>query len=278
MTANLIGLLLLAVAFVCGELVVLDDGGQHVVEQDYGMHNILVANGTTLTLDGQIISAPESNDEGEDAVRVVDATFHAISGTITGGHEIGGTGVTITTTRRSPYPPGAATFEAGVEVYGGDAVRELTTKGGDAVQIIQSGSVATFNGGKFVAGTGCSVKVCGVAVDDGVALHVIQGKAVVKGGTFEGVFENISGEIQLHGCVVYNEDTEVISGVLADGSEINVVYKQPKGQNGKPVIVYEPSVCPQKAPESPPNKGRKTAMVAKLVLACVGVLGCILLR
>jgi hypothetical protein len=64
----------------------------------------------------------------------------------------------------------------------------------------------------------------------------------------------------VHGCVVYDADTEMIVGVLLDGSDINVVYGQPKWQNSPPHIVYDSEVCPkEKAPESTPlsNEGRK---------------------
>ena len=40
-------------------------------------------------------------------------------------------------------------------------------------------------------------------------------------------------------CIValYDADTEMIVGVLLDGSDINVVYGQPKGQNSPPYII-----------------------------------------
>jgi len=253
------------------------DTGVHVIEEDYEAHNIFIVNGTTVSLENRSITAPDSGDDGEDAVRVEDATFHAISGKISGGLGVGGTGVTISTTRDSDHPPGTATFEAGVEVDGGDATREKTTKGGDAVQVLQSGSIANFNGGRFTPGTGCTIKVCGTATGDGVALQVIQGKAIVKGGTFEGVFYNVAGDIELHGCVVYDEDAQKITGVLLDGSNIDVVYGQPKGQNRPPVIDYDSEVCPNKAPEPTPasNGGRKTMNRVALVGASF-VLGVII--
>jgi len=261
--------LLINISSVHGARVLYTDGGAHVIEEDYEAHNIFIVNGTTVSLENGSITAPDTGDDGEDAVRVEDATFQAISGKISGGLGIAGTGVTISTTRDSDHPPGSAIFEAGVEVYGGDATREKTTKGGDAVQILQSGSIATFNGGRFVPGTGCTIKVCGTATDDGVALQVIQGKAIVKGGTFEGVLYNLGGDIELHGCVVYAEDTQKITGVLLDGSNIDVMYSQPKDQNGAPVIVYDAEVCPTEAPESTPlsNTGRKTMNSVALVRA-----------
>ena len=198
-------LILLVITSVHGERVWFKDMGNHAIEKDYEAHNIFIVNGTTVSLESWAITAPESNDDGEDAVRVEDATFHAKSGTIAGGHGVGGTGVTISTTRDSDHPPGTATFEAGVEVTGGAATRVETTQGGDAVQVIQRGSTATFNGGKFVPGTGCTMKVCGKVTDDGRALQVVQGTAIVKGGTFEGVLYNMAGTIELHGCVDYDE-------------------------------------------------------------------------
>ena len=40
-------------------------------------------------------------------------------------------------------------------------------------------------------------------------------------------------------CIValYDADTEMIVGVLLDGSDINVVYGQPKEQNSPPYII-----------------------------------------
>ena len=216
---------------------------QQIIAQNYESHNIFIVNGTTVTLDGYTITAPSKNDDGEDAVRVEDATFIAKDGIIWGGLGVGGSGVTVSTTRNSDYPPGVATFDAGMEVYGGDATRERTSKGGDAVQILQSGSVATFNGGRFVPGTGCTVKVCGVATDTGNAIQIIQGKAIVKGGTFEGNFNNLQGDIEIHGCVEYDEETEKITGTLLDGVDIDVLYTQPDGQNQPPAIVYNSEVC-----------------------------------
>lgn len=116
---------------------------------------------------------------------------------------------------------------------------------------MQSGSIIVINGGKYVPGAGCTIETCGVATDDGVALQVIQGKAVVKGGTYEGMFYNIEGDIEVHGCVVYDEGSQMIVGVLTDGSDINVFYGQPGGQSRLPVIMYHPDACPKEgAPES----------------------------
>jgi len=259
--SKLVPFFLTVISLVYGDRVWYMDTGSHSITQDYSSHNIFIANGTTVTLEnGWSVTAPGSSSDGDDAIRVEDATFYGTSGSIRGGLGVGGTGVTISTARDSEYSPGTATFEAGIEVYGGDATRDQTTKGGDAVQVLQSGSVVYINGGKFVPGTGCNIETCGVATDDGVALQVIQGKAIVKGGKFDGVFYNVEGNIEVHGCVVYDADTEMIVGVLLDGSDINVVYGQPKGQNNPPDIVYDSEVCPkEKAPESTPlsNEGRK---------------------
>ena len=243
---------------VHGERVIYDDTGIHVIDQDYTSHNIIITNGTIVTLENEYtIIAPDTSDDGEEAVRVEDATFHAKSGVIKGGLGIGGTGVTISTTRDSEYV-GSVTFEDGIEVYGGDAVRERTTQGGDAVQVLQSGSKATFNGGKFVPGTGCTIKTCGVDDDDGKALQVAKGEADIKGGTFEGVIYNLDGKVRVHGCVEYDDDTQQIKGVLLDGSRIDVAYEQPNGQNSPPDIVYESNVCPNNQPGSTePNGGQK---------------------
>lgn len=220
------------------------DTDGYVIEQNYDAHNIFIVNGTTVTLESGNIKAPDSSDNGEDAVRVEDASFHAKKGIISGGLGVGGTGVTISTTRDSEYPAGTATFEAGVEVYGGDATRGKTTKGGDAIQVLQAGSSVTINGGKFVPGMGCTMKACGTVTDDGVALQVIMGEAIVKGGAFEGVFFNLQGDIELHGsCVEYDQESETITGRLLDGSEINVSYMQPKGQNRPPKTINSSEDC-----------------------------------
>jgi hypothetical protein len=250
--SNLATLILSIISSVYGDRVWYNDMGIHSIAQDYGSHNIFILNGTTVTLEnGWRVAAPESSSDGEDAIRVDDATFYGIKGSIHGGLGYGGSGITISTTRDSEYSPGTATFEAGFEVYGGDATREFTTKGGNAVQVLQSGSIIVINGGKYVPGAGCTIETCGVATDDGVALQVIQGKAVVKGGTYEGMFYNIEGDIEVHGCVVYDEGSQMIVGVLTDGSDINVFYGQPGGQSRLPVIMYHPDACPKEgAPES----------------------------
>lgn len=245
---------------VQGERVWFQDEQSHQIDRDYEAHNIFIVNGTNVSLESGSITAPESGDDGEDAVRVEDATFHAKNGKIFGGLGLGGTGVTISTTRNSDYPPGTAIFEAGVEVYGGDATRDETTKGGDAVQVLQSDSTATFNGGKFVPGLGCTIKVCGTTTDNGVALQVIEGEAIVKGGNFEGVLYNYSGRIEVHGCVVYDKGAQKITGVLLDGSNIEVNYGQPKGSDRPPVIVYQPELCPKEAPDSPLSSNRGANM------------------
>ncbi|KAL7543084.1 hypothetical protein ACHAXR_013038 [Thalassiosira sp. AJA248-18] len=262
-------LLFVILASVQGERVWFSDTDEvRVIDQDYESHNVFVVNGTTVSLENGSITAPDSGDDGEDAVRVVDATFHGISGKISGGLGLGGTGVTITTTRDSDeYPPGTATFEAGVEVYGGDATREKTTQGGNAVQILQSGSKAVINGGKFLPGRGCTIKVCGTVTSDGVALQVIQGEAIIKGGTFEGIINNFSGDVEFHGCVVYDKDSGKITGVLLDGSAIDVMYTSTEDP---PSIVYERDACPQQAPAPMPENGGGRRM-NPVVLMCVSV-------
>eukprot|EP00581_Thalassiosira_minuscula_P018961 CAMPEP_0183722012 /NCGR_PEP_ID=MMETSP0737-20130205/14093_1 /TAXON_ID=385413 /ORGANISM="Thalassiosira miniscula, Strain CCMP1093" /LENGTH=310 /DNA_ID=CAMNT_0025952097 /DNA_START=373 /DNA_END=1306 /DNA_ORIENTATION=+ len=256
-----ISVLLSTILAVQGERVwFIGDSGTtdpNVIDgQDYNSHNIFVVNGTKLTLQSGSITAPDSGGDGEDAVRVVNADFHAISGKISGGQGVGGTGVTITTERNSEYPNGTATFEAGVEVYGGDAVRETTTQGGDAIQVLQGGSTVTINGGKFVPGTGCTIKVCGTPTSDGVALQVIMGEAIIKGGTFEGVLSNINGKIELHGCVEYDKDAGKITGVMLDGSDIDVEYS-----GSKPKIVYVTDVCPlNDQTHTPESSGGRVAI------------------
>ena len=183
--------------------------------------------------------APPNGDDGDDAIRVEDAIFYGIQGVISGGLGVGGSGVTITTNRDSGVTSHAS-FEPGVEVYGGNAVRETTTRGGDAVQVLHDGSEAIFNGGKFVPGTGCTINVCGELTTDGNSLQVLQGRAIVKGGKFFGNFYSDKGTIEVHGCVKY--DGEKITGVLLDGSSIDVVFKKKGGE--QPMIVYSDSTCP----------------------------------
>lgn len=260
-----------------GERVWFGDTGSEVsIEEDYDAHNIFVVNGTTLSLRGGSITAPDTGDDGEDAVRVEDATFNAINGTISGGLGVGGSAVTVSTTRDSGYPPGTATFSGGVELYGGDATRERTSRGGDALQVLQAGSLVTIDGGKFTPGTGCSSKVCGKATDNGVALQVIEGKAIVKGGMFEGNFYNFGGDIEVHGCVKYDKEAGTITGVMLDGSEIDVVYTQPAGQDRRPTIVDYPDLC--KTPSSDPapsSSGHKAhAISLSMTVLCVMYVAC----
>jgi hypothetical protein len=116
------------------------DGGNHTITSDYEDANIYVLNKTSLTFNsGYFITAPSSTDYGEEAIRVQDSFFYAQSGVIVGAAGIGGTGVTITTNKERGSTS-YATFETGIEVYGGSAGREHTTKGGNAVQILQMGS------------------------------------------------------------------------------------------------------------------------------------------
>mmetsp|Transcript_19181 Transcript_19181/g.40179 ORF Transcript_19181/g.40179 Transcript_19181/m.40179 type:complete len:279 (-) Transcript_19181:148-984(-) len=269
-------LLLLQLSFapVRGDQVYFGDTTHVIDGQDYESRNIFVVNGTTLTLKNGSIIAPDSGDDGESAVRIDDANFVAIEGTILGGMGVGGTGVTISTKRDSDYP-GIATFEAGVEVYGGDATRDETTKGGDAVQVLHSGSKAIINGGKFVPGTGCTVEVCGTNHADGVALQVIQGEAVIKGGSIEGVIVNMKGDIELHGCVEYDEEAGKITGVLLDGSNIDVVYKS---EGRRPTIISLPEVCEDETgtrARGPENGGGSTINHVALTSVSV-VLGMII--
>lgn len=239
-------IILLLATSVLGNPVWYNGKGTYVIEDDYTGDNIYIANGTRVYLENGVVTAPNSTDDGVSAVVVKDSTFYGKNGAIYGGIGIGGKGIIISTTRGSTNnSTGAATFEAGVEVYGGAAYAysEDTTSGGVAVQVLHNGSIASFNGGRFAAGTGCRDDVCGIASVDGVALHVIQGKAVVKGGTFEGSFYNERGHIEVHGCVVYDDDTRKIVGVLLDGSDIDVLYRQPTGQNLPPNITMNYTLC-----------------------------------
>lgn len=144
---------------------------------------------------------------------------------------------------RDGRQPSDASFGPAMAVYGGDAARKETTQGGDAVQVIQSGSRATFDGGTIVAGRGCSQEVCGVS-NNGNAIKVVMGEVIVKGGMFDGDFYNLQGLIQIYGCVKIEEEEDGrmrIKGVLSDDSAINVAYV---GEQEQLEIVYDESVCP----------------------------------
>ncbi|KAL3787522.1 hypothetical protein HJC23_013731 [Cyclotella cryptica] len=215
------------------------DGNNHTITQNYTNTNVFLLNGTTLLLaqHATIISAPPSSSDAEEAIRVENSIFIGQGGIIVGGEGVGGTGVTVTTNKESDQVS-SATFEGGIEVYGGSAGRESTTRGGNAVQILQVGSEVTFYGGKFVPGTGCTRDVCGVPTDDGNSIQLLYGKAIIKGGTFEGNIYSVSGVVEVHGCVEF--DGERISGFLLDGSRMDVVYV---GDVNDLDIVYDASVC-----------------------------------
>jgi len=138
-------------------------------------------------------------------------------------------------------------------VYGGDAARSETTQGGDAVQVIQSGSRATFDGGTIVAGRGCSREVCGVSNTNGNAIKVVMGEVIVKGGMFDGDFYNLQGSIAVYGCVAIIDEEDGqrrIKGVLSDGNVIDVAYV---GEEKQLEIVYDESVCPPPAAVAAPT-------------------------
>jgi len=201
-------------------------------------------------------------DDGESAVRIDDATFIAVNGTIVGGADFGGIGVTISSSRDDTAE---ASFGSGMAVYGGDAARNKTTQGGDAVQVIHAGSKATFDGGtKIVAGKGCSQEVCGVS-NNGNAIKVIMGEVIVKGGMFDGDFYNLQGSIQIYGCVKVRDGR--IEGVLSDGSAIDVAYV---GEEEQLEIVYDESVCPAAALTiDDPTSGIESARSFTLVLVSI---------
>merc|ERR1712238_179219 len=137
--------------------------------------------------------------------------------------------------------------------------------GGDAVQVLHSGSRVVINGGTFVPGKGCTIKVCGTATGDGNALQILNGEAIIKGGIIGGVLFNSKGNIELHGCVEYDEDSKKVVGVLLDGSNIDAVYEG----SGRPSIVYLPEMCPPEAPApSPQNDGRKAMISIGMIILC----------
>jgi hypothetical protein len=247
-----------------------NDSSTHQLDSTttYDAHNIFVSSGSTLELiNGAFITAPSSVDDGESAIRVDDAKFIGVNGTIIGGASVGGVGVTISTSRDSEFGGADASFGSGMTVYGGDAARKETTQGGDAVQVLQSGSKATFEGGVYVAGKGCSPEVCGVTSYNGNAINVIMGEVIVKGGTFDGDFYNLKGSIQILGCVEYKNGR--INGVLSDGSVIDVAYVGEK----QPDIVYSASVCPATPATADPTSrvGPGRSFSLSLVLASMTV-------
>lgn len=117
------------------------DGGNYTISTSYDETNIFVLNSTSLTLtqDTYTINAPASTDNGESAIRVENSQLYASGGIITGASQIGGSGVTITTDKDRDSTS-FAVFEDGVEIVGGSAGRESTTRGGNAVQILQQGA------------------------------------------------------------------------------------------------------------------------------------------
>ncbi|KAL7517945.1 hypothetical protein ACHAWX_002818, partial [Stephanocyclus meneghinianus] len=214
------------------------DGKSHTITQNYTDTNVFLRNGTTLTLTAHsVISAPPSSSDAEEAIRVENAVFIGRGGVIVGGELVGGAGVTVTTDKERDSVS-MATFEKGIQVYGGSAGREYTTRGGNAVQILQVGAEVTFHGGTFVPGTGCTREVCGVRTDDGNSNQILHGKPFVKGGAFEGNIYSASGMVEVHGCMEF--DGERIHGVLLDGSRMDVVYV---GDKNDLDIVYDDAVC-----------------------------------
>ena len=110
---------------------------------------------------------------------------------------------------------------------------------------------------------------CGTATSDGNAIQVLQGEAIIKGGSIDGVLFNAKGKIELHGCVDYDEETNKIAGVLLDGSNIDAVYDG----NGSPSIIYDPKACPQETSSSTPQNGERVSMdVARIIH--IGVVLC----
>ena len=213
-----------------------------------------LVSGTTLTLDGYSITAPANNIAGDDAVRVQDATFIAKRGVIKGGLGVGGSGVTVTSTRdrNDSIDGGTAIFEEGVVVYGGDATRNETTQGGDAITIMNEDSTVLINGGAFFAGLGCTYLSCGAQTADGVAIQNLAGNVVIKGGTFEGIIYNsLGGTVEVHGCLTF--DGGKIKGTLLDGNDMDILYVQPKGQDEPPLLITD--MCPDKQETEDHSRG-----------------------
>lgn len=209
-------------ALSSAERVEFSSGSSHSITQNYPSDNLYVLNGTTLTLDlGFNISAPASNDEGTQGVRVSDSTFLALSGTITGAPTTSGAAVYVTRSRITDFDA-RAEFFSGMVVVGGDASREKTTKAGSAIIVANLGAEVVIHGGSFAPGKGCSFNTCGTVTEDGDCIQVLQGKVVIKGGSFSGNFDVVSGEVVIHGCV--ENENKRITGFLADGSGINIPH------------------------------------------------------
>lgn len=79
--------------------------------------------------------------------------------------------------------------------------------------------------------------------DDGNALQILYGKAIIRGGLWQGNIYSISGDIEVHGCVEF--DGESITGTLLDGNKFNVAFV---GQPNDVQIVYNETVCVDAAP------------------------------
>jgi len=101
-----------------------------------------------------------------------------------------------------------------------------------------------------------------MATGDGNAIQVLQGEAIIKGGSIDGVLFNSKGKIEVHGCVEYDDDAKKIVGVLLDGSSIDAVYEG----NRLPDIIYYPEVCEATLPT--PKSGGRKAMISNGVVLC----------
>lgn len=243
-----------------------NDSATHTLtSSSYPSTNIFLSSDTTLELpNGATITAPSNGDDGGSAIRIDDATFIGVNGTIIGGANFGGAGITISSSRDSTAE---ASFGPGMTIYGGDAARNETTQGGDAVQVLQAGSRAVFAGGVVVAGRGCSREVCGVSYN-GNAIKVIMGEVIVKGGSFDGDFYNLQGDMAVYGCVELKDGR--IVGVLSDGSEIDVAYV---GEEQGLEIVYDDSVCrssavvPETTTDPTSGSGRVISSTIMLLLS-----------
>lgn len=112
------------------------------------------------------------------------------------------------------------------------------------------------------------MNVCGVKTDDGNALQVLYGKAIIKGGMFEGNIYSLSGDIEVHGCVKF--DGEIITGVLLNGNEIDAKFN---GQPNDLQIVYDESVCKNDTPSEAADSSDALSNGAFALFKLISVVG-----
>jgi len=166
------------------------------------------------------------------------STLNATGGDIMGGdatsdHPIPGAGIKVGSAS-------TAIFYEGVTVRGGnngaaisDNLVDYQNRGGDALASQYFGSNITIHGGKFIAGSGGSIK-------DGYSLHC-HGEAQihVHGGSFYGSWKvNDRGSIVVTGCI--NRIGSRLVGRLQSGQSLDVQLIE---ENGGKVVIENREKC-----------------------------------